>query len=103
MNNYTPKPNSGSLWTNSYKKQDNHPDMRGDVYLDRSLLRRLLDNTSDDLIKVSISSWSRTTNNGRDYMSLSISEPYEKPQAQAYQPTKKQPSLPPQDDEEIPF
>lgn len=109
MNGYTPKPNSGTLWTNDYKRQQNQPDMRGDAFLDRSFLRGLLDRSSEDLIKVSIAGWNKTTNNGRSYMSLSVSEPYEKPNQdsqQTYQQSyqqKKPPSLPPQEEEEIPF
>ena len=38
---YEPKPNTGTLFPNDYKKQDNHPDVKGDLFIDRTLLNAL--------------------------------------------------------------
>ena len=40
---YTPKPNTGTLWPNQYKKADNHPDVKGDLFISRELLRTLVE------------------------------------------------------------
>ena len=75
---YEPKPNSGTLWPNEYKKQDNHPDVRGDLHLDRDLLSALMMKHPEGLIKMSVSGWSKEVN-GKKVLSISASEPYEKP------------------------
>lgn len=77
MNTFSPKPNSGALFPNSYKKQQNHPDVKGDIYVDRSLLKSLMSKTDEDLIKLSLSGWIKVSSRG-DFTSLSISEPYER-------------------------
>jgi len=53
---YAPKPNTGMLWPNDYKTADNQPDKRGDLFLDRALLKRLM-NSDADLIKLTVSGW----------------------------------------------
>lgn len=75
---YEPKANSGTLWPNEYKKQDNHPDLKGDVFLDRDLLNALMIKNPTGLIKVSISGWKKVLG-GKDAISLSASEPWVKP------------------------
>lgn len=75
---YTPKPNTGTLWPNEYKKAENQPDKRGDLLLDRSLLKLLMSKTDGDLIKITVSGWTRVIN-GKDCLSIAASEPYVKP------------------------
>ena len=75
--NYTPNPNTGSLFHNNRKQSDNHPDMRGDLHLDRSFLRGLLDKVEGDLITISISAWNKQSQRtGTEYLSMSASEPF---------------------------
>lgn len=93
MSNYVPRPNSGTLWPNN-KRADNHPDVRGDAFLDRKLLQSMLRNSDDDLIKIQVSGWAKTIA-GKDCISLSFSEPYEKSQSK---PVVKSAS-----DEDLPF
>ena len=76
------KPNSGAMFRNTQKKSENHPDMRGDVYLDKTFLINMMDKSKGPLVKVSISGWSKESAAGKKYLSLSASEPYEKPQVQ---------------------
>jgi hypothetical protein len=75
---FVPKPNTGTLWPNDKKKTDTHPDVRGDLNLDRSFLKDMLAKTDDDLIKVSIAGWKKEIN-GKKTLSISASEPYVKP------------------------
>lgn len=95
MSNYVPRPNSGTLWPNN-KRSDNHPDVRGDAFLDRQFLQNLLRNSDDELIKVQVSGWAKVIA-GKDCVSLSFSEPYEKPQ------TYSKPAAKPVSDDEVPF
>ena len=75
---FVPKPNTGTLWPNDKKKTDSHPDVRGDLNLDRSFLKDMLAKTDDDLIKISIAGWKKEIN-GKKTLSISASEPYVKP------------------------
>lgn len=77
---YEQKPNSGALFSNKDKKSPNHPDMRGDLHLDKTFLINMMDKSRGPLVKISISSWSKTAASGTEYMSLAASEPYVKPE-----------------------
>lgn len=107
---YTPNPNTGTLFHNNRKMSDNHPDMRGDIYLDRSFLRNLLDKVEGDIITVSVSAWNKQSQRtGTEFLSMSISEPFVKKAEPSryerepqYAPGVKQ-SLPVEDDGDVPF
>lgn len=86
---YIPKPNTGTLWPNEYKKSDNHPDLKGDILIEKSLLQALI-SKGEDPVKISIAGWNKEIN-GKECVSMKASEPYVKPQA---------PSAP---DEDVPF
>jgi hypothetical protein len=75
---YEPKPNTGTLWPNEYKKADNHPDIKGDIFIERDLLNALMIKNPTGLIKISISGWKKSLA-GKDAISLSASEPWVKP------------------------
>lgn len=75
---FVPKPNTGTLWPNDKKKTDMHPDVRGDLNLDRFFLKDMLAKTDDDLIKISVAGWKKEIN-GKKTLSISASEPYVKP------------------------
>lgn len=90
--NYT---NTGALFPNQYKK-DKQPDMKGDITLERSLLKQLLSETDEDNIKIKLSAWKRDGRNG-EFLSLAY-DAYRKPEE-----TKAKPK--PQDDfdSDVPF
>jgi uncharacterized protein (DUF736 family) len=72
------KPNSGAMFVNDQKKGENHPDWRGDVYLDKTFLIEQMDKSSGSLVKIALSAWSKQAKSGKDYLSLSASEPWVK-------------------------
>jgi uncharacterized protein (DUF736 family) len=74
------KPNSGALFKNKDKKSPNHPDMRGDLHLDKTFLIQQMDKSSGPLVKIAVSGWQKTAASGAEYMSLAASEPYVKPE-----------------------
>lgn len=90
------KANSGALFINQKKNSPNHPDMRGDVHLDKTFLIGLMDKSNGPLVKVAISAWNKTSAAGNEYLSLSASEPWEPGQAAA----APKPQVP---DDEIPY
>jgi hypothetical protein len=87
---FVPRPNTGTLWPNE-KRSDNHPDVRGDIFVEISLLKKLMAQADGDQVKLSVSGW-RKEIAGKKALSLSVSEPYVKsaPKAQA-------------EDEDVPF
>ena len=85
MAQYEARPNTGILFPNETKKAENHPDFRGSVDVDRNLLIDLLKKHQSGPIKVALAGWKKTSQGGNDFVSLSASEPYEKP---ATAPTK---------------
>lgn len=74
---YQPKPNTGTLWPNQRKMQDNHPDIRGDIFIDLNLLKTLMPKAKDGLVKIQISGWKKLIRD-QECFSLKASEPYEK-------------------------
>lgn len=89
---YVPKANTGTLWTNTKKTAENHPDIRGDIFVDRALLKSAL-SKDGELVKLSISGWNKVLG-GYEAISVNVSEPWVKP-------APKKPVF--DDDEEVPF
>lgn len=94
---FVPKPNTGSLWVNDRKTSENHPDVRGEVVIDKQLLIDLIAK-GENPVKVALAGWNKTTINGRDYVSLVASEPFV-PQKQ---PEPVQQTVT-EDDQDVPF
>lgn len=72
---FEPKPNKGTLWPNDYKTSDAHPNVKGDLHLDRDLLNALMIKQPTGLVKISISGWTGTANN-KKVLNLIASEPW---------------------------
>lgn len=93
MSTFTPNPNSGSLFNVKEKRNPNWPDIRGEIFVSRDLLGSVM-KQDGDLVKIAVSAWRKESKSGMKYLSLSVSEPYEK------KPDQKQESV---DDEDVPF
>jgi hypothetical protein len=96
---FVPKANTGTLWPND-KKSDTHPDVRGDLFIERGLLKLLVEkhSTPEGFVKVAVAGWNKTIAN-KECISLVASEPYipkPKPQEKPVEDIS-------QDDEDIPF
>jgi len=89
MAEFINKPNTGSVFINRDKKAENHPDMKGSIHVDRNLLIDLLTKNKEGMIKLQLAGWKRNTKSGEDYLSLGVSEPYEKPAVAAGNPWDK--------------
>jgi len=78
---YEPKPNTGSLFKNTYKKTgDKQRDLRGDMFLAKTLLNDLINNSNGSLVKLSVAVWSKESEKVGKFLTMSISEPYVKPE-----------------------
>jgi hypothetical protein len=75
---FEPKANNGTLWPNDRKTAANHPDMRGDIFIDKGLLEDLMAKAENGMVKVALSGWKKTIA-GKDAISLASSAPYVKP------------------------
>lgn len=95
MNKY---PNSGALFYARNRVHPNSPDLTGDISIDRSLLRQMMDETDEDSIKIRLSVWEKRGTTG-PFFSMKVNT-YKKPEEQA-QP--QQQSLPPADNSDVPF
>ena len=93
---FIPQPTPGSLWANDRKTAENHPDLRGEIVVDKQLLVDLIAK-GENPVKIALAGWNKTTINGRDYVSLVASEPFV-PQKKV-DPVKPQP----EDDGDVPF
>jgi hypothetical protein len=66
MNQY---PNSGKLSPNRFKDDPKKPDMVGEIIMQRSDLKNLLQEHSDDEVVIKLSGWTRQGNFG-EFISL---------------------------------
>jgi uncharacterized protein (DUF736 family) len=101
---YQQKPNTGSLFANTSKQSDKHPDRRGQIHLSREFLEKMMQQTGD-LVVMDISAWENVSASGMEYLGLSIQAPYVK-QAKPEPEPKPKPRPEPElldDDSEIPF
>ena len=89
-------PNSGALFYAQNRVHPNSPDLTGDISVDRTLLRQMLDETDEDDIKIRLSGWQKQGTRG-PFFSLKVNT-YKKPEEQA----KPQAELP-VDDSDVPF
>jgi hypothetical protein len=86
-------PNSGALFPNKNKKSDAHPNVRGTVKIERSLLKELMSESDNELIEIEISGWTKTFKDGK-FLSLKVAKPFKK---EGYKPKQDD------DDESMPF
>ena len=93
MNAFTPNPNSGSLFNVKEKRNPNWPDIRGEIFVSRDLLDSVM-KQDGDLVKIAISAWRKEAKSGTKYLSLSVSEPYEKKDAPRHDS---------EDEQDVPF
>jgi hypothetical protein len=100
---YQQKDNSGSIFKNERKEQENHPDGKGSALIDG--------------VEYWVSSWNRTSSSGKQFRSLSFQRKeqpasvpqsgYKKPSQDAARarqlPPQREQYVPPEDTLDIPF
>lgn len=100
---YQQKPNTGTLFHNTSKQSEKHPDRRGQIHLSREFLEKMMEQEGE-LVVMDISAWENTSAKGVEYLSLGIQAPYvkqAKPEPKPEPKPQEQPSL--DDDSDIPF
>lgn len=72
MNNKYERANSGVLFPQKEKKQDNHPDFTGNIVIGDDLLDAIRRGTSST-VRIRVAGWKKTSDKVGVYLSLSVS------------------------------
>jgi hypothetical protein len=67
-------PNSGALFPNDRKVHDKSPDFQGDVSVEVSLLKEMIQNSDNGLVKLRLGGWRKESSRGW-FVSLKVSAP----------------------------
>jgi hypothetical protein len=79
MTEFETKPNTGFIFKNKFKKDQTHPDLKGDVYLDKQLIEQLIKESKDNIIKIHLGCYSKKGKDGNTFLSVYASKPFVKP------------------------
>lgn len=74
---FVPRPNTGTLWPNDKRTGDNQPNVRGDIFVDKELLQKLLKEAENGMVQLSLAGWTKELA-GKKALTLKVSEPYKK-------------------------
>lgn len=86
-------PNSGSLWSNKFKKTETDPNSKGTIKVERSLLKELMAESDDPLIEIQLSGWTKDYE-GTKYIKIKVSKVFKKSETKPKQSS---------DEDAIPF
>ena len=89
MNEFQPRPNTGSLINNYQKKSENQADFKGSLFVDKDLLIELIKNRNDQLIEIKLGGWKKADKNGKPMVSMQVDT--WKPQERQDAPPQKDP------------
>jgi hypothetical protein len=93
-------PNSGKLSANRYKDTEKKPDLTGEIIMERSALKGLLEEHNGDDIIIKLSGWNMSGQYG-PWTRLSWNNYKPKPKDEYQRPQKADPK--PIDDSDVPF
>ena len=65
-------PNRGTLWTNTYKKTDLQPDMKGDLKIELDLMREMLESAESDHVVIKLGAWLSKDKDGNRKVGLKL-------------------------------
>lgn len=65
-------PNRGTLWTNTYKKTEAQPDMKGDLKIELDLFKELLASAESDHVVIKLGAWLGKDKDGNRKVSLKL-------------------------------
>jgi hypothetical protein len=75
-------PNSGALFPNDRKVHEKSPDFNGDIQVDVELLKELISQANEGLVKIRLGGWRKQTSRGW-MLSLKVSSPAQRQKAPA--------------------
>ena len=65
-------PNRGTLWTNTYKKTELQPDMKGDLKIELDLIREMLESAESDHVVIKLGAWLSKDKDGNRKVGLKL-------------------------------
>jgi len=65
-------PNTGTLNPSTVRNSDKSPDFWGDIKIERSYLRNLMDKADGEIITIKLSAWKRESKAGNRFLSLAV-------------------------------
>jgi hypothetical protein len=71
--------NTGGLFVSTVRKTDKSPDYFGNIKVDRSYLKFLMEQTDADGIEIKLGGWKKESKTGNRFISLSV-DTYVKPE-----------------------
>lgn len=91
MSDLFPK-GSGALFTNTDKKQENHPDFRGNIEVSADQIRKLIEMAKAGMdVKLQVAGWWRVAkSSGATYMSMTTEAYMKDQEPQQYPPMQQQ-------------
>jgi hypothetical protein len=94
-------PNSGALFTRD-KKSEKSPEWGGEINMEISLLKRLIEESEDDGVKIKLSGWVRQGNRG-EFISLKYDDFKPMSQDRQFSAPRQAPVQAEIDDSDVPF
>ena len=94
-------PNSGALFTRD-KKSEKSPEWGGEINMEISLLKRLIEESEDDGVKIKLSGWVRQGNRG-EFISLKYDDFKPMSQDRQFNAPRQAPVRAEIDDSDVPF
>jgi len=94
-------PNSGALFTRD-KKSEKSPEWGGEINMEISLLKRLIEESEDDGVKIKLSGWVRQGNRG-EFISLKYDDFKPMSQDRQFNAPRQAPAQAEINDDDIPF
>ena len=95
----------GAIYTNKFKRADNHPDWTGRVTLTSAILKELVTkmrNGNAGEVERRVALWDRRSKNGNDYKYARLDVPQERHEEPRPEP-KPEPKVEEEYDDDIPF
>ena len=93
-------PNSGIISDAKTRIHPNSPDMNGDLTIDKSLIRQMMDEQDGDEVKIKLSGWKKEGNYG-PFISIKVNT--YKPPVAPQQRLDDHPDSKPVDNSDVPF
>jgi hypothetical protein len=93
-------PNSGIISDAKTRIHPNSPDMNGDLTIDKSLIRQMMDEQDGDEVKIKLSGWKKEGNYG-PFISIKVNT--YKPPVAPQQHLDDHPDSKPVDNSDVPF
>lgn len=95
---FKPRPDSGGLNANPFKKGKDSPDYFGEILINLKDMTNI--KTEDGLTVIKLSGWKRVSKSGKTYLSIAVNRFVPEQKSDTRQPTRQEESF---GDDDLPF